>query len=128
MTDTFPSRISVPQALELLRAAAGARPLATEAVPTRRADGRVLATDVVAPVALPAFDNSAMDGFAARHADLAGPAPVMLELAGEQFAGPDLALSVGPGQCVRITTGAPVPAGADTVVIREGAGARDGRA
>lgn len=126
MTETFASRISVPRALELLRAAAGARPPATETVPTRRADGRVLAADVVAPVALPAFDNSAMDGFAVRHADLAGAAPVTLELAGEQFAGPDLALAVGAGQCVRITTGAPMPAGADAVVIREDAVERDG--
>lgn len=119
MTETFPSRIPVHQALELLRAAVAARPRPTETVPTRRADGRVLATDVVAPVALPAFDNSAMDGFAVRHADLGADAPVALELAGEQFAGHDLGLAVGPGQCVRITTGAPMPSGADTVVIRE---------
>src|SRR5690606_29341331 len=118
MTESFPTRISVQQALELLRSAALARPRATEAVATRRADGRVLAADVVAPVALPAFDNSAMDGFAVRHADLSADAPAWLELAGEQFAGPELGLAVGPGQCVRVTTGAPMPAGADTVVIR----------
>ncbi len=119
MTESFPTRISVQQALELLRSAALARPRATETVATRRADGRVLAADVVAPVALPAFDNSAMDGFAVRHADLSADAPAWLELAGEQFAGPELGLAVGPGQCVRVTTGAPMPAGADTVVIRE---------
>ncbi|WP_447730469.1 molybdopterin molybdotransferase MoeA [Pseudoxanthomonas suwonensis] len=127
MTDAFPSRITVEQALELLRAAAAGRGRATEQVPTRRADGRVLAADVVAPIALPAFDNSAMDGFAVRHADLSAAGPVTLELAGEQFAGPDLGLSVGPGQCVRITTGAPLPSGADTIVIREDAVEQDGR-
>lgn len=127
MTDAFPSRITVEQALELLRAAAAGRGRATEQVPTRRADGRVLAADVVAPIALPAFDNSAMDGFAVRHADLSAAGPATLELAGEQFAGPDLGLSVGPGQCVRITTGAPLPSGADTIVIREDAVEQDGR-
>ncbi|ADV27249.1 molybdenum cofactor synthesis domain protein [Pseudoxanthomonas suwonensis 11-1] len=127
MTDAFPSRITVKHALELLRAAAAERGRATEQVATRRADGRVLAADVVAPIPLPAFDNSAMDGFAVRHADLSAAAPVTLELAGEQFAGPDLGLAVGPGQCVRITTGAPLPSGADTIVIREDAIEQDGR-
>src|SRR5690606_30432463 len=68
-----------------------------------------------------------MDGFAVRHADLSADAPVTLELAGEQFAGPDLGLCVGPRQCVRITTGAPLPAGADTIVIREDVVEQDGR-
>ena len=126
MTD-FPSRITVRQALDLLHEAAAGRGRASEQVPTRRADGRVLAADVVAPIALPAFDNSAMDGFAVRHADLSADAPVTLELAGEQFAGPDLGLCVGPRQCVRITTGAPLPAGADTIVIREDVVEQDGR-
>ena len=129
MTDpaAFPTRISLDEALAIVRTVAAHRPLGPEQVPTSRADGRVLAADVVAPVALPAFDNSAMDGFALRHADLAADAPTWLELAGEQFAGRDLGLVLGPGQCARITTGAPLPQGADTVLIKENATVADGR-
>jgi molybdopterin molybdotransferase len=84
-----------------------------------RAHGRVLAHDIVAPIALQPFDNSAMDGYACRHADLREDDAVRLTLVGEQFAGRALGLQVGAGDCVRITTGAPMPAGADTVVMRE---------
>src|SRR5690606_22165973 len=79
----------------------------------------VLAEDVVAEVALPAFDNAAMDGFAIRAGNAARAAVEGLRLVGEQFAGPDLGLRVGEGECTRITTGAPMPAGADAVLIRE---------
>ena len=122
----FPIRISLAEALDIVRAAA-ARRLECEHVAISRADGRVLAADVVAPVALPAFDNSAMDGFALRHGDLAIDAPVVPRLAGEQFAGRDLGLRLQPGECVRITTGAPLPEGADTVLIRENAVAGESR-
>ncbi len=125
-TPTFPSRIGFSEALAILQSVAAARRTDVEAVATRRADGRVLAEDIVAPVALPPFDNSAMDGFALRHADL-GDGDTTLELAGEQFAGPDLGLSLAPGQCVRITTGAPLPLGADTVLIKENAQEQAGR-
>src|SRR3546814_4233588 len=60
-----------------------------------------------------------MDGFALRHADLHGEEETTLQLVGEQFAGHTLELGVDAGQCVRITTGAPLPAGADTVVMKE---------
>jgi molybdopterin molybdotransferase len=124
--DAFPTRISLAEALDIVRAEAAGR-LECERVATSRADGRVLAADVAAPVALPAFDNSAMDGFALRHADLAAEGPTVLRLAGEQFAGRDLGLRLQPGECVRITTGAPLPQGADTVLIRENAVAADGQ-
>lgn len=120
-TEAFPTRISLAEALEIVRVVAGARRLPMEPVATGRADGRVLASGVTAPSPLPAFDNSAMDGFALRHADLSADAPTTLRLVGEQFAGLDAGLVVGAGECVRITTGAPMPQGADTVLIRENA-------
>ena len=77
--------------------------------------GCVLAEDVVAPAPLPGFDNSAMDGYAVRAADLVG-APVVLPVVGDVAAGPASPLRVQPGLCVRIMTGALLPQGADTVV------------
>src|SRR6476620_12671623 len=110
----FPTRIAVDEALEIVERVADARRMPVERVALRRAHGAILAGDVVAHVAQPPFDNSAMDGFALRHADLRGEGTT-LRLAGEQFAGRALDLAVGAGECVRITTGAPLPAGADTV-------------
>jgi molybdopterin molybdotransferase len=83
------------------------------------AHGCVLTEDVVAPVPLPAFDNSSMDGYAVRVADVAGAtegAPVVLPVTGDVAAGPASPLRVQPGVCVRIMTGAMMPAGADAVV------------
>ncbi|GAA5073166.1 gephyrin-like molybdotransferase Glp [Lysobacter panacisoli] len=114
----FPTGITFDEAVAIVREVAAAHRLEHETLPLSRTHGRVLATDVVAPLALPPFDNSAMDGFALRHADLRD-GETRLRLTGEQFAGPDAALQVGEGECVRITTGAPMPAGADTVVIKE---------
>ena len=105
-------------ALARMLAVAQARAMASEHVPLAHAHGRVLAQALVAPIDLQPFDNSAMDGFALRHADL-GADGAMLRLVGEQFAGIDAGLVVGAGECVRITTGAPMPGGADTVAIKE---------
>ena len=113
----FPTGLSFDDALARVRDVAAQRRLPVERIALSRAHGRILAQDVVAPIDLPAFANSAMDGFALRHADVADGA--VLRLVGEQFAGRALDLQVGPGECLRITTGAPMPAGADTVVIRE---------
>ena len=118
MTD-FPASILFDEARSILRRVAAARRLPVEQVPLARCHGRVLAQDIVAPIALQPFDNSAMDGYACRHADLHAQEPTVLKLVGEQFAGRALDLLVGAGECVRITTGAPMPQGADTVVIRE---------
>jgi molybdopterin molybdotransferase len=85
------------------------------------ARGAVLASDVIAPIDLPGFDNSAMDGFALRADDLRPGCETTLALAGDAFAGPSSALQVAAGHCLRITTGAALPAGADTVVIKENA-------
>ena len=79
------------------------------------AHGCILAEDVVATAPLPGFDNSAMDGYAVRVADLA-TVPVVLPVVGDIAAGPASALRVQPGLCVRIMTGALMPAGADAVV------------
>jgi molybdopterin molybdotransferase len=125
-SDAFPTRIALSEALDIVRRIASARRLEGERIATSRADRRVLAADIVAPVALPAFDNSAMDGFALRHADLSTQAETRLRLAGEQFAGLDLGLELAAGECVRITTGAPLPRGADTVLIKENAVVADG--
>lgn len=89
------------------------------------AHGCVLAEDVVATAPLPGFDNSAMDGYAVRAADARAYAE--LEVIGELAAGGAARYDVGPGQAVRIMTGAPLPAGADAVVPVEVADEREGR-
>jgi len=92
---------------------------AVEKLALRSALGRVLAEDIVSPIDVPAQDNSAMDGYAFRAADLAVADETVLEVVGSGFAGGDVATSIGPGQCVRIMTGATMPAGLDTVVPQE---------
>lgn len=89
-----------------------------ERVHVRAALGRVLAEDVVSPVDVPAHDNSAMDGYAVRYADLGGGGAT-LTIAGTAFAGAPYSGSVAPGTCVRIMTGGVVPSGADTIVMQE---------
>ena len=115
---TFPTRILFADAEAIVHEVANAHRLPIERVPVARAAGRVLAEDVRAPIALPSFDNSAMDGYALRAAD-ACVANASLRLIGEQFAGNPQGFRVGPSECVRITTGAPLPEGADAVVMKE---------
>ena len=94
-------------------------PLAPASRELADAEGRVLAEDVTAAVALPPFDNSSMDGYAVRAADVAGAAqesPVTLRVAGEIAAGDIGAYRLVPGTAIRILTGAQLPAGADAVV------------
>lgn len=98
-----------------------ARPIGRESVTLAEAAGRVLAAPVVAMIDSPPTDSSAMDGYAVRQADLPGS----FRLIGESFAGGGFDGALEPGTCVRIFTGAPVPAGADLVVIQEVA-VRDG--
>lgn len=114
----FPTGLLYDDAVAIIRSVGAAHRLDTESLPLSRTHGRILASDIDAPMALPPFDNSAMDGFALRHADLSD-GETTLRLVGEQFAGRAQGLVVGEGECVRITTGAPMPAGADTVVIKE---------
>ena len=99
---------------------------ATERVHVRAAQGRVLAADVISPLDVPARDNSAMDGYAVRFADLKSDAEVGLRVAGTAFAGAPYAGSVGAGEAIRIMTGGVVPAGADTIVMQEHVKAAEG--
>ena len=99
-------------------------PLGTEEVPLTEAAGRVLARDVVAARAQPPFAASAMDGYAIRSAD--ADAGARLRVVGTSAAGARFAGSVGPGEAVRIFTGAPVPEGADAILIQEDADADEG--
>ena len=92
---------------------------ATERLGVRAALGRVLAEDVISPLNVPAHDNSAMDGYAVRFADLKSDGEVTLKNAGTSFAGVPFKGTVGAGQCVRIMTGGVMPAGTDTIVMQE---------
>ena len=98
---------------------AAIRPLTPRELSLEDADGGVLAEDITAQWPLPPFDNSAMDGYAVRAADLAAATaehPVTLPVTGEVAAGDTREHQVAPGSCLRIMTGAPMPAGADAVV------------
>ena len=94
-------------------------PVASETVPLEAATGRVLAAPAVSPIPLPPFDNSAMDGYALRTADLVGSGPWCLPLAGRIVAGGSPMDDLPQGTAVRILTGAPVPAAADAVIMQE---------
>jgi molybdopterin molybdotransferase len=91
----------------------------TETVKLMEARGRVLAADLIAPVNLPPFDNSAVDGYAVRHADLDANGETKLAVSGRLQAGHATAAPVGKGEAIRIFTGAPMPKGADTVFMQE---------
>lgn len=108
----------LPVADALARVLDGVEPTASESVPLLQANGRILSEAIAARLTQPPFDCSAMDGYAVRAADV-GNVPVRLELIGESAAGHSFDGAVGGGQCVRISTGAPVPDGADCVIIQE---------
>jgi molybdopterin molybdotransferase len=109
-----PDALHVEKAREAMRACV--TPITEiETLPIRQALGRVLAQQIVPGINVPAHDNSAMDGYAVRFADIEKPlTEIGTALAGRPFGG-----TVGPGQCVRIMTGAVMPAGTDTVVVQE---------
>lgn len=112
--------IDLTEARRLLLAACP--PLAPVPLDSADADGCVLAADVIAPAPVPPFDNSSVDGYAVRTADLAGAgpdSPVHLDVLGSVLAGSVAGRPVGPGQAWKVMTGAPVPAGADAVVMVE---------
>ncbi len=102
----------------LERVLAGVRPLGTERVTLGEAQGRVLAEPLLAPAPLPAFDYSAMDGYAVRADDFAGDGPWALPVRGESRTGHPAPVLESGTSC-RIFTGAALPDGADTVVMQE---------
>lgn len=109
--------LSVDEALK--RIVSGKRRLPGEVVALDDALDRVLAEDIIAGISLPPFANSSMDGYAARAADIAGAgeaAPVTLRVVADIPAGAFPDMTLGPGEAARIMTGAPLPAGADTIV------------
>jgi molybdopterin molybdotransferase len=116
----FRSRAAVADVLARLDSRTA--PLAGEPVPASEAAGRVLAEGVVSGVDVPGFARAAMDGFAVRASDTAGAtlgAPRALVLVGEALPARPFAGEVRPGEAVRLTTGAPVPPGADAVLMAE---------
>ena len=119
MDDFDPSSLLVGQALERIHALV-APVSGTERVAVRETLGRVLAKPVLSAIDVPAHDNSAMDGYAVRAADAGGDdGPTVLRVLGTAWAGRPFPGPIGPGECVRIMTGAVMPPGADTVVIQE---------
>jgi molybdopterin molybdotransferase len=113
-----PNALPVAQAQEFI-ARLVPKVRAVEMLALRSALGRVLARDVVSSFDVPAHDNSAMDGYALRGAELSPDADTVLQVAGSGFAGQLELATAGAGQCVRIMTGAVMPAGLDTVVPQE---------
>lgn len=109
----------------LTRVLAGLSPLEAERVAIEAAHGRVLAEDLAARLTQPPFNASAMDGYAVRSADVAS-LPATLRVVGVAAAGSGFERRIGKGEAVRIFTGAPVPEGADTVVIQENTEEADG--
>jgi molybdopterin molybdotransferase len=103
--------------------------LPSEHVPLEQALGRALADDVRSEAAIPPFDNSSMDGFAVRAEDTAAVgagSPVRLRVVGESRAGRPAESAIGPGEVIRIATGAMIPAGANAILRREDVVERNG--
>jgi molybdopterin molybdotransferase len=111
-------KVLLPVAEARARILAAARPRGQENVPLDEALGRTLSAPLAAKRTQPPVAVSAMDGFALRAADLAAP-PAHLRLIGTSAAGHGFAGAIGPGETVRIFTGAPVPQGADAILIQE---------
>lgn len=118
LDDYDPDALSVERARQLLLDTV--KPIAgRERLFVRQALGRVLAEEVISPVAVPAHDNSAMDGWAVRFADLAAAGETRLKNIGTAFAGRPFAGKLGAGETARIMTGAMLPADVDCVVMQE---------
>jgi molybdopterin molybdotransferase len=115
----FPVGVTFDQACTIVDRIARAEAMPPERLALARAHGRILAQGVVAQVPLPPFTNSAMDGFAFRSDDLPLATISGLHWIGDHFAGGAQDCRIAPGQCVRVTTGAAIPDGADTVVMKE---------
>jgi molybdopterin molybdotransferase len=118
----FRDRAEVDAALAMLDQRV--RPLPAEAVDVTESSGRVLAVDIVAEISIPGFDRAAMDGYALRGEETFGATaynPLECHIVGESRPGRGFSGKVEPGQAVRIMTGAPIPQGADAVLMAEAA-------
>jgi len=116
--DYDPNSLHVEKAREITRALV--EPVSgVERLFVRNALGRIIAEDVISPRDVPGHDNSAMDGYALRFSDLTTNAETLLRVAGTAYAGRPFAGQIGQGECVRVMTGAVLPAQTDTVVIQE---------
>lgn len=122
MDDYDPNAMSVTQAKAFIQQYLNPT-LATETLPLRESLGRVLAANVVCPSHVPNHDNSAMDGFAFKYADATQP----LTIVGTAFAGKPFMGEINHGECIKIMTGAVIPAGADTVIMHERTRVTDNR-
>ena len=117
MEDYDPNSMPVEQARQLIKQFLA--PLTEgETIKLQDAFHRTLAADLLSPMNVPPHDYSAMDGYAVRHADLTGSSNKLKKI-GSSFAGHAFAGQVGAGECVRIMTGAMIPAGSDSVVMQE---------
>ena len=125
----FRELVSVEEAKRLLRERFDPKPLGVEEVSLDQAVGRVLGEDVVAQVDVPPFDRASMDGYAIHAEDSFGAEedrPITLKITGKVMAGEAPTMSVGAGEAVEISTGAPVPKGVNAVVMVEYVSVRDG--
>jgi molybdopterin molybdotransferase len=121
-----PNALPVAKVNEVIRQFV--QPIAgVEQLAVRDALGRILAADIVSPINVPAHDNSAMDGWAVRGTDLDAGAEIVLTEIGQALAGREFTGKVSRGECVRITTGAVMPHGCDTVIPLELVKADGGR-
>ncbi|UTY58247.1 gephyrin-like molybdotransferase Glp [Massilia sp. erpn] len=124
LSDYDPGALSVRHAQHIIRSFI--QPVrAVEKVAVRSALDRVLASDLISPIDVPAHDNSAMDGYAFNGDQLQGAEPLTLRTIGIAYAGQPSGLRPGPGECVRIMTGGVMPEGCDTVLPQELASASD---
>ncbi|MFZ6730453.1 gephyrin-like molybdotransferase Glp [Undibacterium sp. Ji42W] len=118
MSDYNPNALTVQQAQDIMRAYV--QPVCgIEKLTIRQALGRVLAADIISPINVPGHDNSAMDGYALRGEDVADGLELELKITGTAMAGAEFTGMVGYRQCVRIMTGALMPAACDTVIPQE---------
>ena len=116
--DSSDSSLSMAEALAIIKDKI--KPISGfHSVALRDGLGRVLAEPIVSPMNVPAYRNSAMDGYALRGEELPTRGRVELQVIGTAFAGKPFARQLAPGQCVRIMTGAKMPDSADTVVMQE---------